>query len=151
LPRAFVVNRAETLADSGAILIRLADPSFDPFTAVLLEDASELPPGAGDVRYSLRFATYSPTRIEMDTESDKAGYLVLNETYYQGWHAFVDGQETQVYRANYEFKAIALPAGSHRVTFAFSPRSFQVGSMATFATLGGTVAFLWWRRVRREH
>lgn len=83
--------------------------------------------------------------IEMDTVSDQNGYLLLNETYYPGWSAFVDGEESTVYRANYDFKAVALPSGSHRVRFVFRPVSFQVGLAVTLLTLVGLMLFLWFR------
>lgn len=149
LPRALIVGQAETPGDRSQVLTRLADPSFDPFSAVTLEGAAPTQGRGHVVTSSIKFVAHAPNRIEMRTESDKAGYLVLNESYYPGWHAFVDGQETRVYRANHEFKAIELPGGSHRVVFSFSPTSFAAGLTVTLTTLAAAMVFLLWRRCLR--
>lgn len=143
MPRAIVVGRAEVLGDSPAILSRLANPSFDPFTEAILEDAPRSEGDNGPVKSTLRFMGYTPNRIEMDVASDQTGYLVLNDAYYPGWQAFVDGVRTPVYRANYESKAIAFPAGSHRVVWKFSPTSFKNGLVLTAIALAALLGVLW--------
>lgn len=148
LPRALIVGNAETIMDQHAILARLSDPSFDPYTTILLEAQQHPFDDRGPIQSRVDFLTYEPNIIEMDTVSDQNGYLLLNETYYPGWNAFVDGEESPVYRANYEFKAIALPSGSHRVRFVFRPVSFQVGLAVTLLTLVGLMLFLWFRMGR---
>jgi len=42
------------------------------------------------------------------------------------WHAFIDGQETEIYQANHFMQAIVVPAGQHKVEFVFSLPSFEL-------------------------
>jgi uncharacterized membrane protein YfhO len=65
--------------------------------------------------------------VEIQAQSAAAGYLVLLDTFYPGWVATIDGQETSIYRANYLARAIFLPAGEHRVRFEYRPSSFKWG------------------------
>ncbi len=58
--------------------------------------------------------------IELDAPSD--GVLVVNETWYPGWVADVDGEPSEVVRANGLVRALAVPSGAHRVTMRFLPR-----------------------------
>ena len=58
---------------------------------------------------------------------------MLTDPYYPGWRAFVDGEETPILRADYLFRAIALPPGSHEVRFVFAPPSLQRGAILSAA------------------
>ena len=69
--------------------------------------------------------------------------LFLADLAYPGWKAYVDGQETQIYRADYLFRSVFVPAGTHSVEFVYRPRSFRLGLLITLlATAGGVVALL---------
>jgi uncharacterized membrane protein YfhO len=64
---------------------------------------------------------YEPDLVTVEAKLPRAGFLVLSDTYFPGWTAAVDGRETPIYRANYTFRAVALPAGAHTVTFSYRP------------------------------
>jgi len=63
------------------------------------------------------------------------GYLVLTDTFYPGWRAYVDGVETPIYQANYLFRAVPLNAGDHEVRFVYRPKSFAVGAALSLTFL----------------
>jgi hypothetical protein len=50
------------------------------------------------------------------------GQVVVNEAWYPGWTARVDGQETQVYRVNALVRAVSVSAGDHEIEMEFRPR-----------------------------
>jgi hypothetical protein len=50
----------------------------------------------------------------------------------------VDGRPERLLRANYAFRAVALPAGPHTVVFDYHPRSYAVG-----AGLTGLALLVW--------
>jgi len=93
----------------------------------------------------VKILRYLPNRIDIETRSMKSGYLLLNETYYPGWRAFVDNQETKLYRANYNFKAIRISEGKHQVSFVFDPLSFKIGATISFITLIMLVVLYFWQ------
>ena len=76
-------------------------------------------------------------------ESNSPGYLVLLDSYYPGWHAYVDGKEARILAANYAFRAVEVRAGKHRVEFLYRPRSFYAGLSVTglAIALGTAVVF----------
>ncbi|MDR1190662.1 MAG: YfhO family protein [Verrucomicrobiales bacterium] len=76
--------------------------------------------------------------------------LLLNsDTWYPGWRATVDGVETPIYRANYAFRGVFVPAGEHTVSFDYWPTRF--GWYLAAAALGWLiVSGLLWRE-RRSH
>jgi len=63
-------------------------------------------------------------------------YLVLNDAYYPGWQAWLDGKPVPIRRADYLMRAIQVPAGTHRLVFTYAPLSYLAGlAISGFAAL----------------
>lgn len=62
------------------------------------------------------------------------GFLVFNESFAPGWHAWVDGKPTPILRAYGLFMAVQVMNGSQQVDFRFEPVSFRLGFFITLAT-----------------
>jgi hypothetical protein len=149
LPRAYLVHRAEIIADEGAILRRVTSPEFRPRETVVLEAAGVRTANAPPTGDAVTVVRYGTTRVELQAESAADGMLVLADTYYPGWRAFVDGVEMPVYRADWALRAVAVPAGRHRVEFSYVPTGFGAGLAASAAGLMMTASLLligWGRR-----
>ncbi|MBI4832837.1 MAG: YfhO family protein [Candidatus Lindowbacteria bacterium] len=83
---------------------------------------------SSDLRNSVvRVVSYRPDRVEIDAKLDADGFVVLLDTNYPGWKATVDGSETKIMPANYLFRAVSVPKGSHEVIFSYRPRSLSFG------------------------
>ena len=63
-------------------------------------------------------ATRTSARVTCPTPTR----LVRRETDYPGWSARIDGHAAPIRPVDRLFQAITIPAGSHRVTFAYTPR-----------------------------
>ncbi len=100
-------------------------------------------PGGGSASSTVSFASRSTNALEIDVQTSADGYLFLGDTYYPGWRAMVDGQETPVLHADYLFRAVRVPAGTHHIRMIFDPLSWKIGAALTGA---GVVALLigWW-------
>jgi len=141
LPRAFVVPRAQPLPERSAVLQTLKATNFRK--TVLLEDYDpparrEGRPGAG---HTVRIRRYEPNCVELDVRGDAAGYLVLTDVWYPGWECTVDGEPVRVYRANYAFRAVEVPAGRHEVVFHFEPASYRRGRLVSLGALAAVLLF----------
>ncbi len=62
-------------------------------------------------------------------------WLLNSDAYYPGWYAYIDGARTPIMRANDVFKAIQVPAGTHRVQFVFRPWRVFVGVSISCVTV----------------
>ena len=91
----------------------------------------------------------SPIASSIETPAGPAGRLVLADPPYPGWAVTVDGKRAQARVQNGLFRAVDLPAGSHRVEWTFAPRSVKRGLVVSLATLGGLIAYAVYMR-RRE-
>jgi len=76
-------------------------------------------------------ARFAPHRVEIDLESDKPCLAVIAQSYYPCWKARVDGNTVPVWRANYGFQAVGVPAGSHQVALIYRDRSFCCGTIVS--------------------
>ena len=138
LPRVHVVPHYTVISKPTEILEELSSPHFDPRDTVILEEEPEL---AQEVRLggpnaaTATIRAYEPERVVIDVEQRQPGLVVLSDLYFPGWRAFVDGAEARVYRANFMFRALAVPAGKHVVTFLYRPRSFRIGAALSISTL----------------
>ena len=98
-------------------------------------------------------STYESNHVVVEVDCDSPGYLVLSDPWYPGWSCALDEYPTRLYRANYAFRAAAVPAGKHTVRFDFDPISYRRGrvisgtSLAAVAVLG--LATILRRRNRR--
>jgi hypothetical protein len=129
-----VVHRATVAADHEDAWARIQQLGFDPSTTVVLEGGMplELDPG---VLAGVEIVRYEPNALEIRVDSEAEGYLFLSDPFYPGWQAEVDGEPTTILRANYAFRAVAVPAGSHSVTMVFRPGSWYAGLGITAFTV----------------
>lgn len=122
LPRVMFVPRAEG-ADFERIIASGQWPqAFDPRRTVLLEGQPGLLGGNAAARPgTVALARYGTTQVDIDVTSPDGGFVVLNDVWHPWWRVSVDGRSARLLRANVLFRAVAVPPGSHRVSFTFHP------------------------------
>ncbi|HXE41786.1 MAG TPA: hypothetical protein VN516_02085, partial [Candidatus Baltobacteraceae bacterium] len=102
------------------ILKKLAEPSFDPWSTVLISDSIPAPAGGTNEDSGMvEFKSYSPKKIIFTTKAATPTVLLLNDKYDLHWRVWIDGKETTVLRANFIMRGVYLPAGDHTVEFYF--------------------------------
>jgi hypothetical protein len=140
-PRAFLADgyvvatgsdARRRLRDAAIEVRREAVLEADPATTDRPERAA-----AGDAVGTARITTYEHERVAIDTDAPGRRLLVLSDTWFPGWRATVDGAPVPIARANFAFRAVAVPAGRHQVVFTYAPTSFRIG-----ATISGVALAL---------
>jgi uncharacterized membrane protein YfhO len=113
----------------------------------------EIPtPPTAQLKTAAQIIRYNNELVTIATSADSEAVLVLADSYYPGWKAFVDGREEVIRRANLFFRAVRLPAGNHTVEFRYEPRSFVIGlaiSAITLVALAVTTSFSHFVHVRK--
>ena len=167
--RAWLVKDYRVL-DSDKILSALLRLDFHPDKEVLLEEEPKWRPqnppqpslargGRGGLEKSLsspenkvKFILESNNRLNLLVNTTENTLLVLSDTYFPGWRAYVQpvrnrlsnggkGEEKKILRADYNFRAIPLEAGEYEVKFVYDPVSFKIGMLVSLLTLAGMVAY----------
>jgi len=144
IPRAFVVHQAEYVDNAEESLARLTDGQFDYHTTAILEEGPittiSLPDEPVPTPAEVHIIHYEPERVEVQTQTSADGVLVLTDGYDPGWQAELDGQPVKIHVANHAFRAVALPAGKHQVTFFYDPPAFKIGLGISLLAGGGVAA-----------
>jgi hypothetical protein len=150
LPRAFLVGKIKVIKDKDKRLEFISSMDFDPEKEVILEEELSLEPERRrDIKQNKAEITiYEPAEVEIKTHAKKESILVLGDTYYNGWKAYVDGREKKIYIADHFLRAVAVPSGIHTVRFVFKPLSFKIGSIVTFISMLILVFVLFARGLR---
>ena len=92
------------------------------------EDAV-IPGLTGDL---ITLTSYAPNELHYHYRSSAERMAVFSEIYYpDGWHATVDGQPLELFRADWTLRAALLPAGDHEVVMTFLPDSYRVGALVS--------------------
>jgi len=87
-----------------------------------------------------RFERDEPNHVTLTVVAGSPGTLVLTDSYYPGWRAWVDGERRPINQANHAFRGIPIPSGRHEVEMRYEPGSFRVGLFVSLAALSALVA-----------
>jgi hypothetical protein len=144
MPRARLVHQVveRPIGDKDGVEALLRDPQFDPSTTAVVEGVvpeleAQAPPGE-----EVRFVVDSPSRIVVSVDAPSAGLLVLADSYYPGWRAWLDDSEVSVLATNLTSRGVHVPAGRHRVTFEYRPVSVRLGIVLSLVALIVTITLL---------
>jgi hypothetical protein len=98
-------------------------PDVDPQRVVLLAQEPEagVPEGPSLARAEVKLKRYENTEVEIEVTTAQAGFVVLNDIWHPWWRAELDGEEVEILKANVLFRAVQVPAGTHKVRFQFRP------------------------------
>lgn len=86
-------------------------------------------------------------RLVVDARTE--GYVVVNQAWYPGWVAEVDGELAPVHRANGFVRAVPVRAGRHRVELRFEPAAAwtrKAWAATWLLALAWLVRVIWCRR-----
>ena len=120
LPRIFLVGDYQVEKDKQKIADLIFDPKFPLEKKLILEEelANNFVLDFQTV-WEIKLVDYQPNKIEIKTSSTGNQLLFLSDNFYPNWQAEIDGQKAKIYRANYSFRAVAVPKGEHQLVFSY--------------------------------
>ncbi|MBN2307637.1 MAG: YfhO family protein [Candidatus Hydrogenedentes bacterium] len=134
--------------------LRFMLPDYRPIEAVFdfrFEDepgavtvsAVSVQTDANDEEERLRILSRGMNAVEVELRDlPEARILTFTDADYPGWRAFLDGHPMPIMRANDVFKAVAVPAGTHRVRFVFRPWRQYAALLVSGAVFVAAVTYL---------
>lgn len=136
LPRFFLVHQVRavgSIEESRDLILRhqidLRETAITD-QPLAISANSDAPPGRDQVTTE----EYNPGAIELSTRSSRDSLLVLSETGYPGWKAWLDNQPTAIYSTDIALRGVMVPAGAHRVRMEFHPVILPISCGISLAT-----------------
>jgi len=135
LPRFYFVRRVQPVASSAEARDLIEHRRIDLRETALSDEAIDVPP-AGDAGTpgTVEVVKYEPSRIELSLQASRASLLVLSETYYPGWKAWIDEQPTAIHSVDIGLRGVVVPAGAHQLRMEFRPLILPVSLGISLAT-----------------
>lgn len=138
-PRVFLAGNYVVKKSDKDILQTLFSGTINLRNTIILEEelTSQTPhEGSG----SAQIMSYTPNKIEIKTSADSPKLLFLSDVYDEGWIAVLDGnQKVNIHRADYDFRAVEIPSGTHMVEFQYRPKGYRYG---IWIALGSVISLI---------
>ena len=83
----------------------------------------------------IQLIAHRPDRLVYRSNTTQERIAVFSEAYYPyGWQVTIDGQQADVFRANYVLRSLIIPAGDHEIIFEFIPEVVRTGELITLSS-----------------
>ena len=114
-------------------------------TSLVFKNNNELPDLFNALKAdSLKITKFSETNIQGNITLKTKKILYLSIPFDKGWHASVDGKETDLQRVQWGLTGLVLDKGNHNVDLSFVPPYRKEGTLVSLFSLGifGVMLFI---------
>ena len=120
------------------ILHAMDSGTFNPRDVVFFDQAPAgmpaLDPAPIDTSDEKLTMDYKNEDVTIHTKTAGNRLLFMSDTWYPDWKATIDGKPATIYRADYAFRAIAIPAGQHELQLTYSDPQYVAGRTISLTT-----------------
>jgi uncharacterized membrane protein YfhO len=67
--------------------------------------------------------------VDLEVKAGVPSLVVIAQTWYHPWRAYIDGAPAPLLRANYAFQALEVPAGTRQVRVVYQDSALRAGSI----------------------
>ena len=150
LPRVFMTTTYYVAQNDQEIIQKIYDSSF-PLERVILEKNPPLTISENQKGPVIpKLIKYEPNEIVVSSNLDYNALLFISDAYDRDWKAYIDGNESEVLRASYALRSIAVEKGDHQISFKYQPKSFTYGLMISILSIIGLVIFATNSAIRKK-
>jgi hypothetical protein len=134
-PRVTVRPRARIEPDVARQVDALFAADWDDSAVLVTHETAAFGREGRPEARAARVVVEDGNRLTVEAIADeRGGYLVVLDTFANGWSAEVDGVPAEILRANGLFRAVRLAPGRHHVRFAYRPVAMVWGGgLSAFA------------------
>jgi hypothetical protein len=145
------IGQKPIFAGKAETLIALAALEFSPSQVVYLpEEARQFITVTNRTVAKIVHSSFAAHRVDIEIETAQPSILVVAQSFYLRWRAYVDDRPAKLWRANHAFQALETPAGAHHVKLVYEDQPFRAGAVISGVTLLGCLATGLRRQTRRS-
>jgi hypothetical protein len=136
---------ADTVVAESDVPAVMTSGTFDFANRVVLEQDPGIAlsqENADSSLTALKCTSYENNYFSYDVNAATPSLLVLSEMWYPAWQAYLDCKPVNILRANFSFRALAIPAGDHKVEMRYESKAFSTGLMISIFTLAFALALM---------
>jgi len=113
--------------------------SFNPSKEVIISNSFKnqitKPSFPVEENEKIELVSYQPDELHYKYSAKEEKLAVFSEIYYPaGWRCYIDGKESQYFRADWVLRGMVVPAGDHEIKFTFRPASYYTGNKVSLAS-----------------
>jgi hypothetical protein len=152
-PYAYWVQGARVQPTVAAALAHLGDLDRRGELVLAEEDVGPVAPDRRVEHAPRQAATLeerSLSSLRFTVDAPAAGYVVVNEAWFPGWRATLDGNDAPLLRGNVIMQALDVPAGHHVIQLRFRPGYVLYPLEAALAAWLAALGWVFWPAIRRR-
>jgi hypothetical protein len=116
-------------------LINSFTPSKEAIISISFKDQLKKTSFPVQENEKINLVSYQPDELLYKYSAKEDKLAVFSEIYYPaGWKCYIDGKESQYFRADWVLRAMVVPAGDHEIKFTFKPVSYYLGNKISLAS-----------------
>jgi hypothetical protein len=124
------VGASPVFEEPNQIVGRLVEPGFDPRRMVYLPLSARASVTATNTSSAQIISShFTPQRIALEITAPESALLVLAQTYYHPWRAYVNDKPVKIWRANHAFQALEVPPGRSKVRLVYEDKMLLGGGI----------------------
>ena len=142
LPRSFLVGDSQNVHEDRLLEV-FYDLEFDPLKQVLLVEPVSMKK-TENFSGQVEELSYPPNGVNVKTNQNGEGFLVLLDTWFPGWQVTVDGMPQPIYRA------VKMGPGNQSIEFYYVPVGLKMEAyISSFALIFIVLLFFKRSRIRQ--
>ncbi len=107
--------------------------SFDPRKKGLVLTSDDLPASPSAVE--IKNLVVSPQKTDFVAQSDQDSFIVVANSFDEGWKLKVDGVKQKIYQVNSALQGVKIEKGEHKYELFYYPAAFDYGLKLTIVGL----------------
>ncbi len=123
LPRVMVYDQVIKAANQKVDQLK----NLDIHKKAIVEKELNLSATKNKLDYQVKIISYEPNEVTIKASTNKKALLVLADTYYPGWKAYVNGKEKEVLPVNHMFRGVIIEPGESKVVFSYQSNAYKTG------------------------
>jgi hypothetical protein len=136
-PRAWAVHKLVRITSDDQANWYITERLDDLHSEAVMFDPIPALPACTAPADSVELKEDRGSRVGLSVRLSCPAMIVVSDTYFPGWRAYVDGAPAQIYQVNAAMRGILAPAGVHSVTMRYRPMVVYEGAALTFLGILG--------------